>query len=133
MSETFVTDKGKEVSEMSSNRARAFVGVTNGIAEAFHVPRPIVYDGCDFVVNEEEFCSLVEFIFQNTPLNVLFGWAPHAAGIYESIKDELYEWHWREWPSNCSIPPKSSRLEPTNSMEFRPTRESGKKIGPLGS
>lgn len=132
MPETFVTNKDEDkiVSEMGRPRACIFVGVTNGFAEALGKPRCITFNGLDYVINEEEFCALVELMFTEHSTTILFGWAEYAAGMYQTIKGQVFDWYWRDQkPLNCSMEYHSRVFRPFTAGVPVPTEHSGKEIG----
>lgn len=125
MSIEFVLEDDDRVVWRRNNRSSTiFVGIAQAAAAALNCPSGIYYDPEYAVikVREKQFCELVELVFAN-PTKLLHPWAQEAAGIYQSIKGEVYGWRW----SLYHLPFEAFQV-PIHD-EFQVTKWSGKHVG----
>lgn len=88
----------KTLADMSNGRARFFNALTQIIAQQYSLPSGMLTKVQDdtYYVKEEEFCHLVEAVFMS-PAELIYEWAQLAAGMYEIIKGQRYQWGWNPY------------------------------------
>lgn len=92
----FCNRENQTLSDMSNGRAHLFIEIGELAAQRYRLTTgfaDVVNSEC--VVEEKQFCRLVEAVFAN-PINLLYVWAQEATAIYEVIKGRRFQWLWRE-------------------------------------
>lgn len=122
----FSTSGGKSVSDMAFSSAEMLILLTEAARLYYGFPNPVFRDltkeQSECFVDEDEFCRLVELTFAS-PHAMLYPWAREAAGMYEVIKDEMYEWMWT--PKEYPVIP----FFPVRRKGYVPKKVSYEKIG----
>lgn len=127
MSKIFISFAGPETRylyTMGNDSARLFVLLANATAHFYGLEDAISSKtfSDEYIVDEENFCKLVEAIFAFQRIE-LYEWSQYAAPLYESIKKERYDWIWNTKPKRPFVP--------VRMQGYSPELHSGKSIGPV--
>ena len=81
--------------EMANTRVELFYQVTELVASRYSRVNPLQFNGlAEVVVDEDQFCGLVDDFFKNGGERMFYHWAEIATAVYEVIKDRRFEWAW---------------------------------------
>ena len=81
--------------EMANTRAELFYQITELVASRYCRANPLQFNGLsEVVVNEDQFCGLVDDFFKTGGERMFYHWAEIATAVYEVIKDRRFEWNW---------------------------------------
>jgi hypothetical protein len=141
-------DHDLELASMGNNRAIWFARLTNALAEHYSLP-PCIREEMDCWGDHQaegnKFCQVVETVFNHKEdalyelpevkyFEGLNGWARYAAGVYQIIRDRIYDWNWESKEEPCySTYASSYEGQPFSPVQYAttnwPTIHSGEKIG----
>jgi hypothetical protein len=124
-----VGDEKKYLCDLGTERSNVFVAITNLAAGHYQIPGAriqLVSDEC--WLDPVHFCRLVEEVF-NRPIDLFYGWAYIAAGMYEGIKGQLYSWEWEPSEDPCHFD-QTKEFKPVRYGHCMPTCHSGQTIRP---